>query len=135
MHEQFVEFWEPITSDTGKYFDIANIHSIDTDGRREDLLVLKFKKFLEKHGVKKPIRITEAQFGSLGFEWEVKKKLSEEDTNELVVRVEVVDQKYVENFEKDAGGIVYLRLLQILDREQCYIRALGRWKAIPVRGR
>jgi len=144
MHEQFVEFWEPIISEAGKYFDIANIHSIDTDERREDLFTLKFKRFLERHGVDKPIWITEAQFGPLGFEPERKKELGEEEINRLIVRatvlslalgadkiffisdnwrhkstfkvyetlvemlnhfdrIEVVDQKYVENYGKDAG--------------------------------
>jgi|Deesub1362A_J573_1020465.scaffolds.fasta_scaffold02873_6 parallel beta-helix repeat protein len=144
MHGQFVEFWDPIMSEAGNYFDIANIHSIDTDERREDMFVLKFKKFLKKHGIEKPIWITEGQFGSLGFEWEKKKELSAEEMNRLIVRatvlslalgvdkiffisdnwksestfkvydtlvaklnrfdsVEVVDQKYVENKEEDAG--------------------------------
>ena len=142
MHGQFVEFWEPIIDEAGSYFDIANIHSIDTDERREDLFVLKFKRFLKKHGVEKPIWVTEAQFGPLEFEQE-KRKLGEEEMNRLLVRatvlslalgaekiffvsdnwykstfsayetlaeklnrfhsVEVVEQRYVENREEDAG--------------------------------
>ncbi len=143
MHEQFVEFWEPIMGEAGNYFDIANIHSIDTDERREDLFVLKFKRFLKKHGVEKPIWVTEAQFGPLDFELG-KRKLGEEEMNRLLVRatvlslalgaekiffisdnwrhrstfltyetlveklnrfdsVEVVEQRYVENYGKDAS--------------------------------
>ncbi|AEA47549.1 beta-galactosidase [Archaeoglobus veneficus] len=66
MLDKFVEFWEPIIGEAANYFDIANIHTIDTNEEREDLYVLKFKRFLEKHGVKsKPIWITEVQYGGL----------------------------------------------------------------------
>jgi len=66
MMDKFVEFWEPIIGEAANYFDIANIHTIDTNEEREDLYVLKFKRFLEEHGVKnKPIWITEVQYGSL----------------------------------------------------------------------
>lgn len=35
MHTKFVEFWSPIIKEAGNYFDIANIHSIDSDERRK----------------------------------------------------------------------------------------------------
>ncbi len=90
MHKQFVEFWDPILSEAKDYFDIANIHSIDTDEKREDLFVLEFKEFLKSHGIEKPIWVTEAQFGALGFEWEKGKELSEEEMNKLIVRSTVL---------------------------------------------
>ncbi|RLI75921.1 hypothetical protein DRO97_02085 [Archaeoglobales archaeon] len=65
MHQQFVKFWEPIIGKAENYFDIANIHSIDTNEKREDLFVIKFKRFLERHSVDKPVWVTEAQFGDL----------------------------------------------------------------------
>lgn len=66
MQQNFQNFWDPIFSAGGNYFDIANIHSINTDSKREDMYVIKFKKYLEGFGIKnKPIFITEAQFGEL----------------------------------------------------------------------
>jgi hypothetical protein len=67
MHKNFVEFWTPIFElGAGKYFDVANIHSISTNERTEDLFVIRFKRFLEKYDLgDKPIWVTEAQFGGL----------------------------------------------------------------------
>ncbi len=67
MQEQFKEFWNPVfKGGAGDYFDIANIHSINTDERREDMYLLKFKDYLSGYGITdKPIWITEAQFGNL----------------------------------------------------------------------
>ena len=60
------DFWNPIFAGGGNYFDIANIHTISTDEKREDLFVVKFKKYLEKFGIKdKPVWVTEVQFGEL----------------------------------------------------------------------
>jgi hypothetical protein len=84
MHQQFVEFWEPIMREAGNYFDIANIHSIDTNEKREDLFVIKFKRFLEEHGVDKPVWVTEAQFGDL-----MEKPKDVEKVDELLVKSSV----------------------------------------------
>lgn len=67
MQQNFQDFWNPVFSNGGgNYFDITNIHTISTDEKREDLYVLKFKRYLEKFNIKnKPIWITEVQFGSL----------------------------------------------------------------------
>ena len=67
MQQNFQDFWKPIFSGAaGDYFDIANIHTISTDERREDLYVIKFKRFLEQYGLgDKPIWITEVQYGDL----------------------------------------------------------------------
>jgi hypothetical protein len=67
MHKDFVDFWTPIFElGAGDYFDIANIHSISTNEATEDLFVIRFKKFLEKYDLgKKPIWVTEAQYGEL----------------------------------------------------------------------
>ena len=50
-------FWEPIFEKGSQYFDIANIH---TFGARAELVAPEFKKFLLKHGIDKPIWVTEA---------------------------------------------------------------------------
>lgn len=67
MQRNFQDFWDPVFREGGgEYFDIANIHSISTDEKREDFYVVKFKKYLEKYGIKnKPIWVTEAQIGWL----------------------------------------------------------------------
>jgi len=67
MQKNFQDFWDPVfAGGGGGYFDIANIHSISTDEQREDLYVIKFKKYLEKYGIEnKPIWVTEVQFGQL----------------------------------------------------------------------
>ena len=67
MDQDFQNFWQPIfAGGGGDYFDIANIHTISTDEQREDLFVIKFKRFLEQYDIKdKPIWITEVQFGDL----------------------------------------------------------------------
>ena len=67
MQEEFVEFWTPVFElGAGDYFDIANIHSISTTEKTEDLFLVSFKTFLESFGIKdKPIWVTEAQYGDL----------------------------------------------------------------------
>jgi len=66
MEKEFVDFWSKIISEAKDYFDIANVHSINTDEDREDLYLFKFKEFLKSYGVDdKPIWITEAQYGDL----------------------------------------------------------------------
>ena len=81
MMDKFVEFWDPIIAEASRYFDIANVHSIDTTEEREDLYMLKFRQFLEKHGVMKPIWITEVQYDGL---WKPSEDLSSID--KLLVR-------------------------------------------------
>ena len=65
--KNFIDFWGPVyEAGAGNYFDIANIHSISTDVKKEDLNIINYKKFLEKYNVgDKPIFITEVQFGDL----------------------------------------------------------------------
>ncbi len=67
MQQNFQDFWKPIfAAGAGDYFDIANIHTINTDEKREDLYIIKFKKFLEQYGLEdKPIFVTELQYGEL----------------------------------------------------------------------
>ncbi len=67
VQQDFRDFWEPVFSaGGGDYFDIANIHTISTDVKREDLYVIKFKRFLKQYGLEdRPIWITEVQYGSL----------------------------------------------------------------------
>lgn len=67
MQQNFQEFWNPIfAGGAGNYFDIANIHTINTDEQREDMFVTKFKEYLAGFGIKdKPIWVTEVQFGDL----------------------------------------------------------------------
>jgi len=67
MNKDFVKYWTDVfEAGGGKYFDIANNHTISTDERREDLYMLKFVDFLEQYDLQdKPIWITEVQFGEL----------------------------------------------------------------------
>lgn len=67
MDKKFQNFWNPVfEAGGGNYSDIANIHAISVDNRKEDLGVIEFKKYLEKYGIKdKPIWFTEVQFGEL----------------------------------------------------------------------
>jgi len=67
MQQNFQDFWTPIfAGGAGNYFDIANIHTINTDESREDMFVTKFKEYLAGFGIKdKPIWVTEVQFGDL----------------------------------------------------------------------
>jgi hypothetical protein len=58
MDPRMVSFWEPIFEKGSQYFDIANIHSI---GASEELNVPEFRELLSKHGIDKPIWVTEAQ--------------------------------------------------------------------------
>jgi hypothetical protein len=61
MDDFRVDFWEPVlAAGGGDYFDIANIHSIDYS---EHLNLSGFRQFLARHGVEKPIWVTEVQFG------------------------------------------------------------------------
>ncbi|MFC1651563.1 hypothetical protein ACFL24_00195 [Patescibacteria group bacterium] len=69
MQSDFTDFWTPIfDKGASKYFDIANMHTINTDERRHDSYVIKFKEFLKKYKVNKPIWITELQYGELATE-------------------------------------------------------------------
>lgn len=67
MQQSFQDFWDPIFAlGAGDYFDIANIHTINTDDKREDLYMVKFLDYLSKYGLEnKPIWITEVQYGEL----------------------------------------------------------------------
>ena len=67
MQQNFQDFWKPIfAAGAGNYFDIANIHTINTDEKRNDMYVIKFRKFLEQYELQdKPIFVTEVQFGEL----------------------------------------------------------------------
>jgi hypothetical protein len=62
------EQWRPFfEAGAGEYFDIANLHTIDTTDSREDLNVIRFSEFLEEFDLEdKPLWITETQFGGLG---------------------------------------------------------------------
>ena len=67
MQQNFRDFWDPIfEAGAGDYFDIANIHTINTDKRREDLYMVKFKEYMKQYGLEdKPVWITEVQYGEL----------------------------------------------------------------------
>jgi hypothetical protein len=58
MEPWMVSFWEPVFQNGSQYFDIANIHSI---GGSDELNVPEFRALLSKHGIDKPIWVTEAQ--------------------------------------------------------------------------
>lgn len=64
------EAWQPFfEAKPGAYFDIVDIHSIDTTHEREDMYVIGYQEFLQKYGLAdKPLFVTEAQFWGLGNE-------------------------------------------------------------------
>lgn len=64
--QEFLSFWDNVFElGGGNYFDIANIHFIGM-GDASTLNVKAFKSLLDKHNIKKPIWVTEAEFGSSG---------------------------------------------------------------------
>lgn len=67
VQENFRDFWEPVfAGGGGDYTDAYNIHTISTNAKREDLYVVRFKRFLAQFNLpEKPIWITEVQYGSL----------------------------------------------------------------------
>lgn len=67
MQQSFQDFWDPVfAAGAGDYFDIANIHTINTDDKREDCYMIKFLDYLKKYNIdNKPIWITELQYGEL----------------------------------------------------------------------
>lgn len=67
MQKEVKDFWQPIMDQNGgKYFDIANIHTISTESDREDLYMVKFNNWLKSYNIEnKPVWITEVQYGSL----------------------------------------------------------------------
>ena len=59
MQDFMTEYWQGVFDlGGGKYFDIANIHSI---GHGEPLNIPEFKDFLAKNNIDKPIWVTEVQ--------------------------------------------------------------------------
>ena len=70
LSSDMLVFWRKVFDlGGGEYFDIANIHSIDTDEYREDMHIFSFKKILKEYELEdKPIWMTEVQFGGLGEE-------------------------------------------------------------------
>ncbi|MCK4364962.1 MAG: hypothetical protein KAW45_02820 [Thermoplasmatales archaeon] len=61
------EFWEEIFDLGGdSYFDIGNIHSINSDS--EGINGPEYKQFLDQQGVDKPFWITEVELGSMNQE-------------------------------------------------------------------
>ncbi len=67
VQREFRDFWRPVfAGGGGDYTDVYNVHTISTDARREDLYIIRFKRFLEQFNLKeKPLWITEVQYGSL----------------------------------------------------------------------
>ncbi|MFH1597878.1 MAG: hypothetical protein ABIB97_02290 [Patescibacteria group bacterium] len=84
---EHTDFWDPIfQAGAGDYFDIANIHTISTDSRREDLYMVKAKEYFKKYGLEeKPIWITEVQFGELAD-----RPADIEEFDQLVARASVL---------------------------------------------
>lgn len=65
--DEHTEFWEEIFGLGGSsYFDIGNIHSINSDS--EAINGPEYKQFLDQQGVDKPFWITEVELGSMNQE-------------------------------------------------------------------
>jgi len=64
MSDFMVQYWQGVLDEGGgKYFDIANIHSI---GHGEPLNIPEFKEFLLKNNIDKSIWVTEVQIENRG---------------------------------------------------------------------
>jgi len=65
--DENIEFWEKIFSLGGdSYFDIGNIHSINSDS--DAINGPEYKAFLDQQGIDKPFWITEVELGSMNQE-------------------------------------------------------------------
>ena len=61
---KFTAYWEEVFENGGgQYFDIANIHYISS-GDLSTLNVAAYKRLLAKHGIDKPVWVTEAEYKS-----------------------------------------------------------------------
>ena len=92
-----IEFWEEIIHQGGtNYFDIGNIHSINSDSKA--INGPEYKAFLDDHGIEKPFWITEVEIGSMDKE---KGDVSGEDmANSLITN-------FVSAFESGAEKIFH----------------------------
>jgi hypothetical protein len=63
-HQEALDYWgEVFRLGGGGYFDVANIHFI-SHGDRGTLNVKPYRELMTRHGVRKPIWVTEAQYPS-----------------------------------------------------------------------
>jgi hypothetical protein len=89
------EFWDDVLDLGGSnYFDIANIHSINSDSVA--INAPEFKQYLDQHGVDMPFWVTEVEIGSMESEKDGER---EEDTTDLLIT------NVVQAFESGADKI------------------------------
>ena len=75
------EFWDYVIDLGGSdYFDIANIHSINSDS--EAINSPEFKQYLDQHGIDKSFWVTEVEIGSMDEE---KNGESQDDNSDLLI--------------------------------------------------
>jgi hypothetical protein len=95
--EENTEFWEIVFSLGGdNYFDIGNIHSINSNS--EAINGPEYKQFLDEEGIDKPFWITEVELGSMDPEKE--EYVYEDMANSLVTNI-------VQAFESGAEKIFH----------------------------
>ncbi|MFH1055779.1 MAG: hypothetical protein V1744_06790 [Candidatus Altiarchaeota archaeon] len=62
IQPEFINYWERVfKAGGGNYFDVANIHYINS-GELDNLNVAKFKKLMDRNRLEKPIWVTEAEY-------------------------------------------------------------------------
>jgi len=134
MQSEFQEFWTPVLeAGGGDYFDIANMHTINTDENREDLYMIKFNEYLEEFGLEdKPIWITEVQYGELTEEPE---DLSEMEVTMVKSTVFSLAQGadklfYIENWfywgEDPSGSKTNIEEKKALSTHQVYLNLVDK---------
>ena len=95
--EDNTEFWEYVFTLGGdSYFDIGNIHSINSESKA--INGLEYKQFLDEQGINKPFWITEVELGTMDPE---KEKYLDEDISEMLVT------NFVQAFESGAEKIFH----------------------------
>ncbi|MEW6407610.1 MAG: endo-1,4-beta-xylanase [Patescibacteria group bacterium] len=96
-----VSFWKKIFKKSkGKYFDIGNIHSIDSGVA--DLNASSYKGLLQKYDIQKSFWITEVQITSQeeSFGLQAKAKSEEEQAAEII-------KSYIQAYKAEAEKIFY----------------------------
>jgi hypothetical protein len=106
--DMHTEFWVEVLNLGGSsYFDIGNIHSINSDS--EGINGPEFKQFLDENGIDKPFWITEVELGSMDRD---KEEIPEENmSNSLITN-------FVHAFASGAEKIFYPDIMMSSDDKE-----------------
>ncbi|KYK22237.1 hypothetical protein AYK24_02485 [Thermoplasmatales archaeon SG8-52-4] len=82
--EDNTEFWDEVFDLGGdSYFDIGNIHSINSDSLA--INGPEYKQFLKKHDIDKPFWITEVELGPLGKDISAEEEMADKMVTSFVI--------------------------------------------------